>query len=337
LYNSRIPQVTCEVVEQSWASSTGDNGASPLTPDQTAAEPQTLWARARQTAVPGPSRYVQKQSGRTLPWRPGQDEASQQARERLFAWSHRTVVNELAPRILAGVAKGRWSAPCIQPAERREETSQRRGKVDPLTPRVRSLRPASSKKKQSHAYQTRSAQVRRRGNRTRASSARQGADSQSDSDGDSNPAPLWVWLWGLGLDPMVPETQGQAILGELVPLVGWIVATEPQEVSDGSSEGDAQWQSDSSSSDSSSEYSDWTADAGINLQPPKRPTRRLTRPQGYSSSEEEEEEEEEQQQQEEEEGEDGEEGERPPKRDRTKKEKKKKEKKKKKSKETKQV
>uniref|UniRef100_A0A8C5F4Z3 Bromo domain-containing protein n=1 Tax=Gadus morhua TaxID=8049 RepID=A0A8C5F4Z3_GADMO len=44
------------------------------------------------------------------------------------------------------------------------------------------------------------------------------------------------------------------------------------------------------SPDSSSEYSDWTADAGINLQPPKRPTRRLTRPQGYSSSEEEEEE-----------------------------------------------
>lgn len=40
-------------------------------------------------------------------------------------------------------------------------------------------------------------------------------------------------------------------------------------------------------SDSSSEYSDWTADAGINLQPPKRSTRRPARPQGYSSSEEE--------------------------------------------------
>uniref|UniRef100_A0A8D0AU19 Bromodomain and WD repeat domain containing 3 n=1 Tax=Sander lucioperca TaxID=283035 RepID=A0A8D0AU19_SANLU len=40
--------------------------------------------------------------------------------------------------------------------------------------------------------------------------------------------------------------------------------------------------------DSSSEYSDWTADAGINLQPPKRPTRRPVQPQGYSSSEEEE-------------------------------------------------
>lgn len=40
-------------------------------------------------------------------------------------------------------------------------------------------------------------------------------------------------------------------------------------------------------SDSSSDYSDWTADAGINLQPPKRSTRRPAQPQGYSSSEEE--------------------------------------------------
>lgn len=30
-------------------------------------------------------------------------------------------------------------------------------------------------------------------------------------------------------------------------------------------------------SDSSSEYSDWTADAGINLQPPKRQTRQAAR------------------------------------------------------------
>uniref|UniRef100_A0A8C1VLZ9 Bromodomain and WD repeat domain containing 3 n=1 Tax=Cyprinus carpio TaxID=7962 RepID=A0A8C1VLZ9_CYPCA len=42
-------------------------------------------------------------------------------------------------------------------------------------------------------------------------------------------------------------------------------------------------------SDSSSEYSDWTADAGINLQPPKRTTRRLpARVAGSSSSEDEE-------------------------------------------------
>uniref|UniRef100_A0A8C0XC22 Bromo domain-containing protein n=1 Tax=Castor canadensis TaxID=51338 RepID=A0A8C0XC22_CASCN len=38
--------------------------------------------------------------------------------------------------------------------------------------------------------------------------------------------------------------------------------------------------------DSSSEYSDWTADAGINLQPPKRQTRQATRKIGSSSEEE---------------------------------------------------
>uniref|UniRef100_A0AAR2JN08 Bromo domain-containing protein n=1 Tax=Pygocentrus nattereri TaxID=42514 RepID=A0AAR2JN08_PYGNA len=41
------------------------------------------------------------------------------------------------------------------------------------------------------------------------------------------------------------------------------------------------------SSDSSSEYSDWTADAGINLQPPKRPIRRPARVAQSSSSEDE--------------------------------------------------
>lgn len=41
-------------------------------------------------------------------------------------------------------------------------------------------------------------------------------------------------------------------------------------------------------SDSSSEYSDWTADAGINLQPPKRTTRRPARVATTSSSEDEE-------------------------------------------------
>uniref|UniRef100_A0A8D0AJC2 Bromodomain and WD repeat domain containing 3 n=1 Tax=Sander lucioperca TaxID=283035 RepID=A0A8D0AJC2_SANLU len=65
-------------------------------------------------------------------------------------------------------------------------------------------------------------------------------------------------------------------------------AAAEAEQSEASSDGEAQWQSESSSSDSSSEYSDWTADAGINLQPPKRPTRRPVQPQGYSSSEEEE-------------------------------------------------
>ncbi|XP_070615885.1 bromodomain and WD repeat-containing protein 3 [Erythrolamprus reginae] len=57
--------------------------------------------------------------------------------------------------------------------------------------------------------------------------------------------------------------------------------------SDGSGDDNvAAWQSESSSSDSSSEYSDWTADAGINLQPPKRQTRQTAR-QICSSSEDE--------------------------------------------------
>lgn len=42
-------------------------------------------------------------------------------------------------------------------------------------------------------------------------------------------------------------------------------------------------------SDSSSEYSDWTADAGINLEPPKRTTRRLPARVARSSSSEDEE------------------------------------------------
>ncbi|XP_056665182.1 bromodomain and WD repeat-containing protein 3 isoform X2 [Monodelphis domestica] len=48
----------------------------------------------------------------------------------------------------------------------------------------------------------------------------------------------------------------------------------------------AEWQMESSSSDSSSDYSDWTADAGINLQPPKRQTRQTTRKICISSEEE---------------------------------------------------
>ncbi|XP_056421900.1 PH-interacting protein isoform X1 [Hyla sarda] len=47
------------------------------------------------------------------------------------------------------------------------------------------------------------------------------------------------------------------------------------------------WNSDSSSSDYSSDYSDWTADAGINLQPPKK-TPKLKNKKAESSSDEEE-------------------------------------------------
>uniref|UniRef100_A0A8C9TS44 Bromodomain and WD repeat domain containing 3 n=1 Tax=Scleropages formosus TaxID=113540 RepID=A0A8C9TS44_SCLFO len=55
-----------------------------------------------------------------------------------------------------------------------------------------------------------------------------------------------------------------------------------------SSEPSSDWQRDSSSSDSSSEYSDWTADIGINLQPPRRSVIALIQNLGSSSSEEDE-------------------------------------------------
>uniref|UniRef100_A0AAX7VKN3 Bromo domain-containing protein n=1 Tax=Astatotilapia calliptera TaxID=8154 RepID=A0AAX7VKN3_ASTCA len=93
----------------------------------------------------------------------------------------------------------------------------------------------------------RTSQIRRPGTRSRNPSNRRTSNSQMDSESD----------------------------GE---------AEEQVEQTDASSDGDARWQSESSSSDSSSEYSDWTADAGINLQPPKRPTRRPVQPPDYSMS-----------------------------------------------------
>uniref|UniRef100_A0A3Q3EFY0 Bromodomain and WD repeat domain containing 3 n=1 Tax=Labrus bergylta TaxID=56723 RepID=A0A3Q3EFY0_9LABR len=176
---------------------------------------------------------------------------SQVATERdLLAWSRRVMVNELPQgvhRVLEECRRAKGDMECsLYNTERRKKPAACIPKNDPLTTRLRSLRP-SKKKQQRHAYQTRSAQVRRPGTRSRNSSNRRNSDSQIESDSDG----------------------------------------------DASSDGETQWQTESSSSDSSSEYSDWTADAGINLQPPKRSSRRPVQPQGYSSSEEEEEEEEE--------------------------------------------
>ncbi|XP_025781286.1 PH-interacting protein [Puma concolor] len=59
-------------------------------------------------------------------------------------------------------------------------------------------------------------------------------------------------------------------------------------VSGGTSEEDERaWHSDGSSSDYSSDYSDWTADAGINLQPPKKIPKHKTKKAESSSDEEE--------------------------------------------------
>lgn len=56
--------------------------------------------------------------------------------------------------------------------------------TDLLMSRLRSLRPTKKKQQQQHAYQTRSAQVRRPRNRSRNPSNRHNSDSQIDSDSD---------------------------------------------------------------------------------------------------------------------------------------------------------
>lgn len=62
--------------------------------------------------------------------------------------------------------------------------------TDPLATRLRSLRPAKKKKQQSHAYQTRSAQVRRPGTRRRGVSTRRNSGSQMDSESDGEVRPV---------------------------------------------------------------------------------------------------------------------------------------------------
>uniref|UniRef100_A0AAQ5YB27 Bromo domain-containing protein n=1 Tax=Amphiprion ocellaris TaxID=80972 RepID=A0AAQ5YB27_AMPOC len=162
---------------------------------------------------------------------------SQVATERdLLAWSRRVVVTEVPQgifRVLEECRQAKGDMECsLYNAERRKKPVTCTPKSDPLASRLRSLRP-TKKKQQRHAYQTRSAQVRRPGSRSRTSSNRRNSGSQIDSDSDREHPSLIL-------------------------------------------------------SDSSSEYSDWTADAGINLQPPKRTTRRPVQPPEYSSSEEEE-------------------------------------------------
>uniref|UniRef100_A0A8C4IGY1 Bromodomain and WD repeat domain containing 3 n=1 Tax=Dicentrarchus labrax TaxID=13489 RepID=A0A8C4IGY1_DICLA len=179
---------------------------------------------------------------------------SQVATERdLLAWSRRVMVSEVPQgifRVLEECRQAKGDMECsLYNAERRKKPVSFNSNFPHFPPSFCNL--PTKKKQQRHAYQTRSAQVRRPGTRSRNTSNRRNSDSQIDSDSD----------------------------GE---------AAEQVEQSEASSDGEAQWQGESSSSDSSSEYSDWTADVGINLQPPKRSTRRPVQPQGYSSSEEEE-------------------------------------------------
>uniref|UniRef100_A0A669ES94 Bromodomain and WD repeat domain containing 3 n=1 Tax=Oreochromis niloticus TaxID=8128 RepID=A0A669ES94_ORENI len=237
-----------ELVEQVLGQQTAENGESPLDnlirqlqneQDERQNKTNIILFSAGEGAEAVPSSPV------VAPHRSGQVDGvwqmqhnalpSQVATERdLLAWSRRVVVNEVPQgifRVSEECRQAKGDIECsLYNAERKKKPS------DLLSSRLRSLRPTKKTHKR-HAYQTRSAQIRRPGTRSRNPSNR-------------------------------PEEQ--------------------VEQTDASSDGDARWQSESSSSDSSSEYSDWTADAGINLQPPKRPTRRPVQPPDYSSSEEEE-------------------------------------------------
>ncbi|CAB1316273.1 unnamed protein product [Coregonus sp. 'balchen'] len=177
---------------------------------------------------------------------------SQMATERdLLAWSRRVVVNEVQQgvlRVMEETRRAKGEVECsLYNTERRRKPVPSAPKTEEQAPCKRSLRQTQRKKKQTRPAPA----YQTRSARDRRPVDR-GRNSDSQMDSDSN--------------------------GE---------AEEQAEASDASSDGEAQWQSDSSSSVSSSDYSDWTADAGINLQPPKRTSRRQVRPPGGSSSSEE--------------------------------------------------
>ncbi|XP_051543568.1 bromodomain and WD repeat-containing protein 3-like isoform X1 [Myxocyprinus asiaticus] len=180
---------------------------------------------------------------------------SQIATERdLLAWSRRVVVNEVQSGILrvmedCRLAKGEVERSFYNKDRRRKPAPTTTGS-ELVSERVRTLRRTQRKCQQRrHAYQTRSTQDRRAS--TNMLSYTRDEDSLVESDSDAEQE------------------------------------DDQNENSDASSDGEAQWENDSSTSDSSSEYSDWTADAGINLQPPKRTTRRPACIGGNSSSDEE--------------------------------------------------
>ncbi|KAI4892671.1 hypothetical protein NFI96_022685, partial [Prochilodus magdalenae] len=177
---------------------------------------------------------------------------SQMATERdLLAWSRRVVVNEIQSGVFRVMEDSRLAKGeferFLYNTEKKKPVNVTR--AEPIGVSVRSLRRPSRKQQQKrHSYHTRSARERRRSTHMPSQSGEDGL-GESDSDAEQE--------------------------------------EEPMENSDASSESEDQWENASSSSDSSSEYSDWTADAGINLQPPKRPIRRPARVAQSSSSEDE--------------------------------------------------
>ncbi|KAF2981514.1 hypothetical protein EK904_002888 [Melospiza melodia maxima] len=163
---------------------------------------------------------------------------SQMATERdLMAWSRRVVVNELPP----GISK-------VQ-----EECRAAKGEIEI------SLYTADKKRKPSHTLQRSELQAGggrslRRNQRKRQHAYQTRSTIEHSQQGASH-------------SPCARHHSDSS--SEEDETVGTSDASMDDPV--------AAWQSESSSSDSSSEYSDWTADAGINLQPPKRQTRQAAR------------------------------------------------------------
>uniref|UniRef100_A0A8B9TR07 Bromodomain and WD repeat domain containing 3 n=1 Tax=Anas platyrhynchos TaxID=8839 RepID=A0A8B9TR07_ANAPL len=163
---------------------------------------------------------------------------SQMATERdLMAWSRRVVVNELPP----GISK-------VQ-----EECRAAKGEIEI------GLYSVEKKRKPSHTlqrndYQPGSGRSLRRNQRKRQHAYQTRSTIEHSQQGASQNARARE------------ESDSSSEEDETV-------GTSDASVDDPV----AAWQSESSSSDSSSEYSDWTADAGINLQPPKRQTRQAAR------------------------------------------------------------
>uniref|UniRef100_A0A8C5IY33 Bromodomain and WD repeat-containing protein 3 n=1 Tax=Junco hyemalis TaxID=40217 RepID=A0A8C5IY33_JUNHY len=163
---------------------------------------------------------------------------SQMATERdLMAWSRRVVVNELPP----GISK-------VQ-----EECRAAKGEIEI------SLYTADKKRKPSHTLQRSELQAGggrslRRNQRKRQHAYQTRSTIEHSQQGASH-------------NPCARHDSDSS--SEEDETVGTSDASMDDPV--------AAWQSESSSSDSSSEYSDWTADAGINLQPPKRQTRQAAR------------------------------------------------------------
>nr|XP_046160043.1 bromodomain and WD repeat-containing protein 3-like isoform X2 [Oncorhynchus gorbuscha] len=256
-----------EVVEQVIGQLTADEGQgeSPLDvlirqlqnqPDERRdqeREPEGEGAGERPEVVGSPPNMGLRRSGQVEGVRQMHHNAprSQMATERdLLAWSRRVVVNEVQQGVLRVMEETRRAKGEVECSI---YNTERRRKPEPSSPKTEQQAPCkrSLRRTQRKKKQTRpppAYQTRSAGER-RVNRGRI-SDSQMDSDSD----------------------------GE---------AEEQAEASNASSDGETQWQSDSSSSVSSSDYSDWTADAGINLQPPKRTSRRQVRPPGGSSSSEE--------------------------------------------------